>query len=81
MVDGLHGQMDHGADAREAAYPAACTFDPELAVALDFRRHVFTYFRNRPGASALRRRLNDLRTSADILAAVADCFPDARETD
>lgn len=62
----------------KAAHPDACTFDPELAVALDFRRHVFTYFRNRPGASALRRRLNDLRTPDAILAAVADCFPDAR---
>lgn len=54
-----------------------CDFEPERAVALDFRRHVFTYFRNRPGASALRRRLNDLHSPADILAAVADCFPDA----
>ena len=65
----------------KAAHPAACTSDPELAVALDFRRHVFTYFRNRPGASALRRRLNDLRTPDAILAAIADCFPGARETD
>lgn len=55
---------------------AECCFDPETAVALDFRRHVFVYFRNRPGASALRRRLNDLRSPADILAAIADCFPD-----
>ena len=60
----------------KAAHPE-CDFEPELAVALDFRRHVFTYFRNRPGASALRRRLNELRSPGDILAAIADCFPDA----
>lgn len=52
-----------------------CSFEPERAVALDFRRHVFTYFRNRPGASALRRRLNDLQSPEDILATVAECFP------
>ena len=56
------------------AHPGACSFDPELAVALDFRRHVFACFRNRPGASALRRRLNDLRTPDAILAAIGECF-------
>ena len=28
-------------------------------------------------ADTLRRRLNGLRTPADILGAIADCFPDA----
>ena len=53
-----------------------CPFDPETAVALDFRRHIFVHFRNRRGAAALRRRLNSLRSVPDILAAIEACVPD-----
>ena len=54
---------------------AAGSADPEEAVAFAFRRYLFNYFRGRSGVGAVRRRLGELRGTADILAAVRDAFP------
>lgn len=54
----------------------ALDFDADEAVALDFRHHLFAYFKGLPGAGELRRRLNDLHTEEDILRAIAEIWPD-----
>lgn len=51
-------------------------FDADEAVALDFRHHLFAYFKGLPGAGELRRRLNDLHTEEDILRAIAEIWPE-----
>lgn len=43
----------------------------EEAAVLTFRRHLFRYFKGLPGANALRARLMELRTVADLRAAIA----------
>ena len=60
-------------------FPTASPLDPEAAVVLDFRRHLFNYFRGLPGAAALRRRMGEMRGVADILAAIDEAFPDAAD--
>ena len=44
---------------------------PEEATVLTFRKHLFRYFKGLPGANALRGRLMDLHTIADLRAAIA----------
>ena len=44
---------------------------PEEATVLTFRKHLFRYFKGLPGANALRGRLMDLHTVADLRAAIA----------
>lgn len=43
----------------------------EASAVLTFRRHLFRYFKGLPGANALRARLMELRTVADVRAAIA----------
>jgi nifR3 family TIM-barrel protein len=51
----------------------ACSFSritPEEATVLTFRRHLFRYFKGRPGANTLRGNLMNLHTLADIKSAL-----------
>lgn len=43
----------------------------EASAVLTFRRHLFRYFKGLPGANALRARLMELQTVADVRAAIA----------
>jgi len=58
-------------------FPDAGGLDPEAAVVLDFRRHVFHYFHGLPGAAALRRRMGSAASLPDLLAAIDETFPPA----
>lgn len=48
--------------------------DPDAAVALTFRCHLFRYLAGMPGAARLRGRMSTLHTIADIRAAVDACL-------
>ncbi len=72
---------DHLAAARELQerirarqrLPAR-VLDPEAAVALTFRCHLFRYLAGMPGAARLRGCMGALHTIADIRAAAAACL-------
>ena len=48
--------------------------DPETAAVLDFRRHLFHYFRGLPGSAALRRAMGLASTVGGIVAAIDASF-------
>ncbi|MGI6495210.1 MAG: tRNA dihydrouridine synthase [Kiritimatiellia bacterium] len=50
-------------------------YSPEQCTVAAFRRHFFRYFAGVPGASALRGRLNGLRTLDDVKKMVDAAFP------
>lgn len=54
---------------RRLAQPFA-SVSAEAAAVLTFRRHLFRYFKGMPGANALRGNLMNLKTLADIKAAL-----------
>ena len=58
-------------------FPGAAGPDPEMAAVLDFRRHLFHYFRGLPGAAALRRAMGGAADPAALVAAVDTAFPSA----
>lgn len=60
----LHAQLVH--DFPDDSVPPLGEF-----MVAAFRTHLFRYFNGRPGAAALRGRLNEIRTLADIQTAVA----------
>ena len=47
---------------------------PDGLVSIVARTHLFRYFNGRPGAAVFRRRLNEIHTVAELLAAVEESF-------
>ena len=56
-------------------HPDAAGPDPETAAVLDFRRHIFHYFRGLRGAASLRRAMGEASGVAELLAAISRTFP------
>lgn len=55
-------------------FPESGGPDPETAAVLDFRRHLFHYFRGLPGSAALRRAMGLASTVGGIVAAIDASF-------
>lgn len=54
-----------------AAYPDDHVSSPDGFATIAMHTHLFRYFSGRPGAAELRRRLNEVRTIAEMESAVA----------
>ncbi len=59
----------------ETAWRRRSRFDPETAGARRFRGHLCQYFRGFPGITEMKRRLNDVRSVADVEALIARLQP------
>lgn len=55
-------------------YPGDHVMSEDAFVSVKMHRHLFHYFKGRPGAAALRARLNSIRTLAEVRAAMAECL-------
>ena len=61
-------------DQLAARYPNDRLPSPDAFASVKMHVHLFRYFNGRPGAAELRRRLNQVRTLAEIDAAVSSFF-------
>ena len=63
-------------DMPERKYPGDRVPSPDGYASVKMHTHLFRYFKGRPGAAALRARLNAIRTLDEVRAAVEGRLPD-----
>lgn len=70
----LAGELELLAQTRDRFRSPRSVLSPDQAAALAFRCHLFRYLHGLKGSSYVRGRLNQMRTTDDIRAALDGCF-------
>lgn len=70
----LVGELELLAQTRDRFRSPRAALSPDQAAALAFRCHLFRYLHGLKGSSHVRGRLNQMRTTDDIRAALDGCF-------